>query len=168
MLVVDLQSARWQGSKIRTRHDKGFGLLATCEQTKHTVCHMAKRNPSLPYNHLAEIAGWFFICRKRTGANIANQARSRLGIQLERNKRLFVFGDLSEREYLVERKRIQSELAAIPVAKSEMPDLERGALLLESLGICGNVRGVAKNTLCVLDAKDVLSASAECVDKSRR
>ena len=60
------------------------------------------------------------------------QARSRLQSQLERNKRLFVLGDLSEREYLIERKRIQNELVAIPSTKSEMPDLERAALLLES------------------------------------
>lgn len=62
----------------------------------------------------------------------AQQLRSQLRSQLERNKRLFVLGDLSEREYLAERKRIQNELAAIPTTKSKMPDLERAALMLES------------------------------------
>ena len=57
--------------------------------------------------------------------------RARLQAQLERAKRLFVLGDLSEREYVAERKRIQGELAGLPVTQSQMPDLERAALLVE-------------------------------------
>ncbi len=60
------------------------------------------------------------------------QMRSSLEKQLERNKRLFVIGDINEREYVTERKRIQNELAGLRPSKSQMPDLEQAALMLEN------------------------------------
>ncbi len=60
------------------------------------------------------------------------QKRTRLEGQLERAKRLFMLGDLTEREYLAQREQIQNALSAI--RPSPMPDLERAAQLLANFG----------------------------------
>jgi len=63
---------------------------------------------------------------KAVGDVEAEQAR--INALLERLKRLFLLGDLAEREYVVERDRLRNQLAAlVPPA---MPDLERAAALL--------------------------------------
>ncbi len=60
------------------------------------------------------------------------QMRAQLQSQLERAKKLYLLGDLSEREYLAERTQVQSALAAI--RPTQRPDLERAAELLENFG----------------------------------
>ncbi len=58
--------------------------------------------------------------------------RARMKSQLERLKRLFVLGDLSESAYRVERDRLRAQLAVLtpPV----MPNLEKAAELLQDFG----------------------------------
>jgi site-specific DNA recombinase len=58
--------------------------------------------------------------------------RTRIKRQLERLKRLFVLGDLTEREYTVERNRLEAQLAAL--IPPLMPDLEQAAELLQNIG----------------------------------
>ena len=54
--------------------------------------------------------------------------QGRINTLLERLKRLFLLGDLGEREYVAERDRLRNQLAAlVPPA---LPDLERAAALL--------------------------------------
>ncbi len=54
--------------------------------------------------------------------------QGRINTLLERLKRLFLLGDLGEREYVAERDRLRNQLAAlVPPA---LPDLERAAVLL--------------------------------------
>jgi site-specific DNA recombinase len=59
--------------------------------------------------------------------------RRRIKGQLERLKRLFVLGDLTEREYTIDRDRLEAQLAALvpPV----MPDLKQAAELLQNIGV---------------------------------
>ncbi len=58
--------------------------------------------------------------------------RARIEGQLERLKRLFVLGDLSEQAYRAERDRLRAQLATlIPPA---LPDLEKAAELLRDFG----------------------------------
>ncbi len=58
--------------------------------------------------------------------------QARINTLLERLKRLFLLGDLTEREYVAERDRLRNQLAALvpPV----LPDLERAAVLLRDFG----------------------------------
>ena len=84
----------------------------------------------LPEDWQAKILG-------RLGENIVTtdqtqQTRSRLQLQLERAKRLFMLGDMTEREYLAERTRLQNELAAL--RPSKVADLEHAAELLNRFG----------------------------------
>jgi hypothetical protein len=52
---------------------------------------------------------------------------------LERLKRLFKFGDISEQEYKQERDELRARLRALK--PPEMPDLEDAARLLENIGL---------------------------------
>jgi len=57
--------------------------------------------------------------------------RTRIEGQLERLKRLYVLGDLTEREYAMERDRLQAQRAAL--VPPTMPNLEQAAGLLQNL-----------------------------------
>jgi hypothetical protein len=61
------------------------------------------------------------------------QRRARCEAQLERLKRLFVLGDISEGEYRRERDDLRARLAALK--PPEMPDLEQAARLLDDIGV---------------------------------
>ncbi len=58
--------------------------------------------------------------------------QGRIKTQLERLKRLFLLGDLVEREYVVERDRLRNQLAAL--VPPTLPDLEQAAALLRDFG----------------------------------
>ncbi len=60
------------------------------------------------------------------------QEQARIEKQLERLKRLYVLGDLTELEYLAERDRLQAQL--VTLTPPAMPDLERAAELLRDFG----------------------------------
>jgi hypothetical protein len=62
-----------------------------------------------------------------------DQRRERCEAQLERLKRLFVLGDISEGEYRRERDDLRARLAALK--PPEMPDLEQAARLLDDIGV---------------------------------
>jgi site-specific DNA recombinase len=52
--------------------------------------------------------------------------------RLERLKRLYILGDLSEREYRTERDQLRAKLAEL--TPPELPDLQRAAALLQDFG----------------------------------
>jgi len=62
--------------------------------------------------------------------------RARIEGQLERLKRLFQMGDVTEREYTAERDRLRAQLAAL--TPPAMPDLARAAELLQDFGAIWN------------------------------
>ena len=69
--------------------------------------------------------------RVKTADNMEAE-QGRINTLLERLKRLFLLGDLGEREYVAERDRLRNQLAAlVPPA---LPDLERAAALLRDFG----------------------------------
>ncbi|MBM4463171.1 MAG: recombinase family protein [Chloroflexi bacterium] len=60
--------------------------------------------------------------------------RSRLQSQLERNKKLFAWGDMSEEDYLAEKERIQHELRSLNLPADNEKTLERLASFLRGVG----------------------------------
>lgn len=80
----------------------------------------------LPADWRAQILVLMKVRGKAVGDVETEQAR--INALLERLKRLFLLGDLVEREYVAERDRLRNQLAAlVPPA---LPDLERAAALL--------------------------------------
>jgi site-specific DNA recombinase len=59
--------------------------------------------------------------------------RAELQARLERNKRLFKWGDVSEQDYLAEKTRIQQELTALTPTESDSNVLERLASFLRNV-----------------------------------
>ncbi len=80
----------------------------------------------LPADWRAQI---LILVKVRTrAAGDVEAEQGRINALLERLKRLFLLGDLPEREYVTERDRLRNQLAAlVPPA---LPDLERAAALL--------------------------------------
>jgi hypothetical protein len=70
---------------------------------------------------------------KAGDAQRAEGERSRLRGQLERLKKLFVFGDITDLEYKAERDQLQTKLAALKPLR--LPDLEEAGRLLEDFGV---------------------------------
>jgi hypothetical protein len=61
------------------------------------------------------------------------QQRDRYERQLQRLKRLFVLGDISEPEYQKQRDDLQARV--VPLEPPKMPDLAEAACLLEDVGV---------------------------------
>jgi len=89
------------------------------------------RRLSLPADWQARVLG--LIQERATRGREVVQERARIEGQLERLKRLFVLGDLSEREYQAERDRLRAQLATL--TPPAMPDLARAADLLQDFGV---------------------------------
>ncbi len=68
------------------------------------------------------------VGEKNIGGESEERKRERLLGQLERAQRLYVLGDMKERDYLAFRSEIQEALAAIQ--PPQPPDLDRGAQML--------------------------------------
>jgi len=84
----------------------------------------------LPADWRAQILVLIKVRAKAVDNEAAEQAR--INSLLDRLKRLFLLGDLAEREYVAKRDRLRNQLAAlVPPA---LPDLERAAMLLRDFG----------------------------------
>jgi site-specific DNA recombinase len=64
----------------------------------------------------------------------SESSRSRLMARLERTKKLFQFGDLTEEEYRKEKSQIEKAIAELPAAIVPERDLSEAARLLENFG----------------------------------
>jgi DNA invertase Pin-like site-specific DNA recombinase len=105
------------------------GLVRSVEAEDAVGEHLA--GLTLPSDWKEQILD--IIREKAESEENARQKREQWEGQLERLKRLFKFGDISEQEYKQERDELRARLRALK--PPEMPDLEDAARLLENIGL---------------------------------
>jgi len=131
---------RGHASKKQRRYrDPAYAYDLDCPEPQSVKASIYEEQIGAFLSHVKLPDDWRAHVLARLGESVervdrVQQMRARLHSQLERYKRLFVLGDLSEHEYLAERQRIQNELATLTSTQPDIPDLERAALLLENFG----------------------------------
>jgi site-specific DNA recombinase len=86
---------------------------------------------SLPDDWKAQVLD--IIEGKVGSAQQIEREQSRLQAQLERLKKLFVLGDITDVEYKAERDRLRAKLAAL--SPLNLPDLEEAGRILQNFGL---------------------------------